>query len=164
MLIVCGIVLMTAVFSGCTDADADAPAPHTQLSDAPTGNDDSAIRTLGGESLDDLFDMAKNNPDGFLEKEIEKYKLIGLGEANGGSGVIENSEYNLKWDNPIPGIERYTEFYGLDGKLTNLKIIQNEENWLTLNDIRDNDDMPDEKINRILFKINGGEKTKIVTQ
>ena len=50
----------------------EATSDNLQLSDAPTGSgDDSAIRTAGGYTLDDLFDMARDDPEGFLEKDIE---------------------------------------------------------------------------------------------
>ena len=136
MLIVCGIVLMATAFSGCTDADA--PAPQTQLSDAPSGNNNSAIQTAGGESLDDLFDLARDDPEGFLDKDIEKYKLTGLGEAPGGSGVIENSKYDLAWKNPFPGIKLYKEEYNSEGKLKLIKLIKKRGTGISIYDATKN--------------------------
>ena len=156
ILFVLGIVLVVSAFSGCTDT------PENDV--LTTTDDNSGIKTAGGYTLNDLFDMAKNDPNKLLGMDINDVQIKGLGEAPGGSGVIENSEYNLKWNNPVPGIEKYTEEYGYNGKIKVVRIIKDTGNWFSIYDTRDNDDLVDDKISRILFKLNDGKKTKIIAE
>ena len=97
MLIVCGIVLMTAVFSGCADVAPDTDeSPQTQLGDAPTEEP-----TVSSQALYKQI----TNPAvirGAMGKDIDLYRI----PANVlGTPDKKASDGNM-WKN-IAGFEKY---------------------------------------------------------
>lgn len=136
---------------------SEAESPQTQLADAPGDSDDStAIRTAGGYTLDELFDLARDDPYKMINMPIENVKLIGLGPRDSGKMPDgTDTSYILKWYDPTSEIEKYIEEYNYKGELRTINIRIDTNNKLYVYDKSDNDDIADGKISNIQFRING---------
>ena len=111
MLIVCGIVLMTAAFSGCTDVNTKGDGDSVSA----TAEEPSPTPSVSNQALyKQITDPAVIK--GAYDKDINLYRIPAsvLGTPDDTDSWGTNVWYNVE------GFEEYTEYIGDDGRVNKI--------------------------------------------
>ena len=143
MLIVCGIVLMTAAFSGCTDVNTKGDGDSVSA----TAEEPSPTPSVSNQALyKQITDPAVIK--GAYDKDINLYRIPA---SVLGAPYKETSEGKM-WKN-VAGFKKYIEYDGDDGRVNNIEFEHKDGHLIHLIDKKKND----KKIDGIWAKINEEE-------